>query len=207
MLDFIKENHVSYCIVHKVDRLARNRVDDVEINVALSRAGVKLVSATENIDETPSGMLLHGIMSQVTYAGVTYDGAHEQIIEQATWDKVQAVLSAHNTAGDRQRAHEHYLKGSLFCGDCGSRLMINHATNAAGLQYDYFVCLGRHQKRTNCTRSAMVIEAVEQSVERAWQKLRLTYFERTQVEALIREQFRELSQRQKTEGEQLERQR
>ena len=28
-------------------------------------AGVTLVSATENIDETPSGMLLHGIMSSI----------------------------------------------------------------------------------------------------------------------------------------------
>ena len=28
-------------------------------------AGVMLVSATENIDETPSGMLLHGIMSTI----------------------------------------------------------------------------------------------------------------------------------------------
>lgn len=50
-------------IVHKVDRLARNRVDDVEINLAIRAAGATLVSATENIDETPKGMLLHGIMS------------------------------------------------------------------------------------------------------------------------------------------------
>ena len=28
-------------------------------------AGAQLVSATENIDETPSGLLLHGIMSSI----------------------------------------------------------------------------------------------------------------------------------------------
>ncbi len=65
MLGFIKEQRVSFAIVHKVDRLARNRVDDVEINVALTAAGVQLVSCSENIDETPSGMLLHGIMSSI----------------------------------------------------------------------------------------------------------------------------------------------
>jgi site-specific DNA recombinase len=65
MLDYVTKNNVDFCIVHKVDRLARNRVDDVEINVALTRAGVRLISATENIDETPSGMLLHGIMSTI----------------------------------------------------------------------------------------------------------------------------------------------
>jgi site-specific DNA recombinase len=37
----------------------------VTIHLALKEAGVMLVSATENIDETPSGMLLHGIMSTI----------------------------------------------------------------------------------------------------------------------------------------------
>lgn len=65
MLGFIAEHRVGFVIVHKVDRLARNRVDDVEINVQLSAAGAQLVSCSENIDETPSGMLLHGIMSSI----------------------------------------------------------------------------------------------------------------------------------------------
>src|SRR5680860_254928 len=65
MLDYVSENQVDYVIVHKVDRLARNRADDVEINQALDKAGVRLVSTTESIDQTPSGMLLHGIMSSI----------------------------------------------------------------------------------------------------------------------------------------------
>ena len=66
MLVYLLEHPgVRYVIVHKVDRLARNRVDDVEINLAIRKAGAALVSCTENIDETPSGMLLHGIMSSI----------------------------------------------------------------------------------------------------------------------------------------------
>jgi len=65
MLVYVAENPTTYVIVHKVDRLARNRADDVEINLALKAAGVTLVSCTENIDDTPSGMLLHGIMSSI----------------------------------------------------------------------------------------------------------------------------------------------
>lgn len=65
MIEYVKTHQVAYCIVHKVDRLARNRADDVAIHLALKDAGVILVSATENIDETPSGMLLHGIMSTI----------------------------------------------------------------------------------------------------------------------------------------------
>ena len=67
MLDYIKENkdRVDYVIVHRVDRLARNRGDDVDITRALEEAGVQLVSASESIDSTPAGMLLHGIMSSI----------------------------------------------------------------------------------------------------------------------------------------------
>jgi len=67
MLEYIRENRdrVDYVIVHKVDRLARNRGDDVDITRALQEADVQLVSASESIDDTPSGMLLHGIMSSI----------------------------------------------------------------------------------------------------------------------------------------------
>ncbi|OYN77683.1 recombinase family protein [Mycolicibacterium sphagni] len=65
MLRFLDRRRCDYVIVHKIDRLARNRVDDVEINLAIQRAGATLVSVSENIDETPSGMLMHGIMSSI----------------------------------------------------------------------------------------------------------------------------------------------
>ena len=65
MLAFIAASRVQFCLVHKLDRLARNRADDVKIHEALLAAGVTLVSATESIDQTPSGMLVHGIMSSI----------------------------------------------------------------------------------------------------------------------------------------------
>ena len=43
----------------------RNRGDDVDISRVLGEADVQLVSASESIDNTPSGMLLHGIMSSM----------------------------------------------------------------------------------------------------------------------------------------------
>jgi site-specific DNA recombinase len=65
MLAYIAEHPVKYVIVHKVDRLARNRADDVAINLAIRQAGAELVSVSENIDQTPSGLLMHGIMSSI----------------------------------------------------------------------------------------------------------------------------------------------
>ncbi len=62
---------IKYVIVHKLDRLARSREDDVQIGMLLAKHGVKLVSATENIDETPGGKLVHGIMATIAewYSG------------------------------------------------------------------------------------------------------------------------------------------
>ena len=56
---------VDLVIVHKVDRLARSREDDANIGVDIRTAGARLVSVTENIDETPSGKLVHGIMATI----------------------------------------------------------------------------------------------------------------------------------------------
>ena len=59
------DRDVDLVIVHKIDRLARNRADDVQIVLAIKKAGASLISASENIDETPSGTLLHAIMAGV----------------------------------------------------------------------------------------------------------------------------------------------
>lgn len=67
MLKYVKENaeRVDYVIVHKVDRLARNRDDDSDIMRTLRECGVQLFSASESIDDTPAGMPLHDIMSSI----------------------------------------------------------------------------------------------------------------------------------------------
>jgi DNA invertase Pin-like site-specific DNA recombinase len=66
MLSMLEETKdIDFCVVHKVDRLARNRQDDILITIAIQKAGTRLVSVTENIDDTPSGKLTHGIMSTI----------------------------------------------------------------------------------------------------------------------------------------------
>jgi site-specific DNA recombinase len=56
---------VEYVIVHKVDRLARNRADDVQIQLAIERAGARLISVSESVDDTPSGRLVRNIMADL----------------------------------------------------------------------------------------------------------------------------------------------
>lgn len=67
MLRYLKteQTSIDYVIVHKVARLARNRADDVALNALFDSYGICLVSTSENIDQTPGGLLLHGIMSSI----------------------------------------------------------------------------------------------------------------------------------------------
>ena len=63
MLRFIVDNHISYVVVHKLDRLARDRADDIAIILAIKNAGAVLISVTENIDDTPAGKFQHAVMA------------------------------------------------------------------------------------------------------------------------------------------------
>lgn len=65
MLNRVRLGDISYVIVHKLDRLARSRIDDAEIATVFHLAGTTLVSASEQIDDSPSGSLLHGIMAAI----------------------------------------------------------------------------------------------------------------------------------------------
>jgi site-specific DNA recombinase len=274
---------IAYVIVHKVDRLARNMADQVAINLALTKAKAQLVSVSEAIDETPSGMLLLAIMAgvsefysnnlghearkgihqkalrggtpgyaplgylnvtdridghevktvivdeeraphvtwayqmyatgdwsisdlvdeleargmrsretstlsptplsrsqvhrmlaspyylgQVIHKGVAYPGKHEAIVDEQTWQRVQAIRATRRFAGDRSWKQGHYLVGSLKCGRCGQRLSFGLSRGRNGDRYGYFFCLGRSKRRTDCQLPYLPEAEVEAAVARHW---------------------------------------
>src|SRR5205823_5074130 len=125
---------------------------------------------------------------RVRYRGVEYAGSHEPLVAPDVWQRVQDVLSAQNQAGEKQREHNHYLKGSVFCGSCGSRLIITNARSRSGKIYPYFVCSGRHNKNTDCAFKAVLIEVVERKIEGLYSDYRLKPDLRASIErALILE--------------------
>lgn len=65
------EPRVDYVVVHKIDRLARNMRDHVNIRFALQQHTIKLASVVENVDDSISGQLLENIMASIAqfYSG------------------------------------------------------------------------------------------------------------------------------------------
>src|SRR5690625_4295579 len=128
----------------------------------------------------------------VSFRGATYDGLHEPLVAPEVWYRVQAVLTAKQTSGEKTQAHEHYLKGTVYCGQCGSRLMVTNAKSRRGIIYPYFICAGRHAKRTNCERKAMFIPDVEAAVEDYYRRIQISEHIVTALRDLITTQFSQL---------------
>jgi site-specific DNA recombinase len=293
---------VKYLIVHKVDRLARNRLDDATLYERFIGMNITLVSASENIDATPAGRLMHGMLATfaeyysnnlateikkglnqkhlsggtpfkppvgyqphrelkgnqdirsievdperaplvqvafdlyatgdwpisrlaehleahglrsrptpkrgpspirktslhkllrnpyyvgiVQYRGKRVVGRHDPLIDRETFDRVQAVLAAHAVSGERPSKHEHYLRGSLYCGECGGRLLYTQNRGKGGL-YEYFSCINRSSRRTGggCHTSHYPAHLIERELEKHYRTVRLTQKVRDAVWADVR---------------------
>ncbi|MEV0772767.1 recombinase family protein [Nocardia salmonicida] len=70
-----RERDVDYVVVYELARFARNRLDDAIVMADLKKRGVTLVSATESIDDTPVGQLMHGILAAFNEYRSRKDGA------------------------------------------------------------------------------------------------------------------------------------
>lgn len=108
----------------------------------------------------------------IRWKGVLYEGDHPKLVDHETWQRVQDTLSSRYGA-EKQRKHHHYLKGTIFCGHCRSRLCIQYARGRHGGIYPYYFCLGRSQKRTTCMLKYRPLEWVEEQIEEHYRLVQL----------------------------------
>ncbi|MGC0369515.1 recombinase family protein [Microbacterium sp. SLBN-111] len=125
----------------------------------------------------------------VVYKGAFYEGSHPSLIPRELWLRVQDVLAAHNSAGEKDRRHPHYLKGTIYCGECGNRLVFTRNKGKLGAYYDYFFCLGRRAKAAPCTRKYVSVEAVEKGVEDFYLRLHFTPKRIEEIRQVVREEL------------------
>jgi site-specific DNA recombinase len=95
------------------------------------------------------------------WKGIEVPGKHPPLIERELYDRVQDVFRQHDLAGDRVRTHPNYLRGTLFCGECGSRL----SSMLAKGRFPYFYCLGMHSRRQDCHQPYARLKEIESTIE------------------------------------------
>jgi site-specific DNA recombinase len=115
---------------------------------------------------------------------------HKALIPHSLFDRVQETLRARDVAGVRERKHEHYLKGLVFCGECGRRLSL---TLTKG-RYLYFYCLGQRGSAMTGGRQPYILAGdAEALVEDLYGRIQLP---RSWVSRLTEELEAEIIERQ-----------
>ena len=117
------------------------------------------------------------------FQGVEYAGKHEPLVDEETWSQVQAVLGSHRS-GERERMHNHFLKSTVVCGRCGSRLLAQNTKNGKGVLYPYFIC-ARRQRLHDCSFKAVLIEVVEAQMQELYRRLYVGEADRQEIERYL----------------------
>lgn len=170
-----------------------------QLRTELVKKGLRSVP-TPKLPSRPLGIsTIHRMMQNpyykgdVVYRGVRYDGAHERLVEPEVWYQVQTMLRSHAQSGVRTQKHDHYLKGTLYCGRCRERMTIIHAKNRHGNIYPYFICLGRNNKRTDCTLPSVPVDRVEKLVTDYYQRITLTPAMADALRGMLTHEFDQLT--------------
>ena len=136
---------------------------------------------------------VHRMLTDDFYIGVvTWDGAknpdgrHDPLIARETFEKVREVLGSALLSGNRTRKHKHYLRGSVFCGNCGRR-MVFHRVSGKGGVYHYFRCLSHQGRRQPCGSRHTLVSTVERAVERYYARIRLTPRQQSDVRQAVQQ--------------------
>jgi hypothetical protein len=108
---------------------------------------------------------------------------HPPLVSRDLFDRVQTVLDAHSSGGERSWKHDHYLKGTLVCAECGSKMYFALAKGRFG----YFRCIGRNTGRTRCSHSRYVPAAeLEREVEALYESVRIPAALKRRLERVLR---------------------
>ena len=86
------------------------------------------------------------------------------IIDKETWNITQMKLKDLKPSGTYKASQTYLLSGKIFCGHCGYRMQAGKNSNRDGSSYAYYVCRGKKQARTDCTKKNIRKEFIENVV-------------------------------------------
>ena len=80
-------------------------------------------------------------VGRVPHRGTSYPGEHKAIIDQATWDAAQKLLTAHLTHDAKRRTPRlQPFAGLVRCGHCNGAMTVRQTVKTKNRQYCYYIC-------------------------------------------------------------------
>jgi len=171
------------------ERYATRQLSLGALTDALAEQGLR-----NRLGNPPGKSAIHRMLRNPVYAGIVRwkdvdrEGTHPPLVSRELFDKVQGVLDAHSSGGERSWKHDHYLKGTLVCAECGSTMYYVVAKGRFG----YFRCIGRNTGRTRCSQARYVPAAeLEREVEALYKGIRIPAALRRRLELVLRTEVAE----------------
>src|SRR5581483_2564504 len=171
-------------VVWAFERYATGSLSLSSLTEALAEKGLR-----NRLGNPPGISAVHRMLRNPVYAGVVRrkgverEGIHQPLVPRELFDRVQSVLDEHSSGGERSWKNDHYLKGTLVCTECGSRLYYAVAKGRFG----YFRCVGRNTGRTRCSEGRYVPAAeLERAVEALYEGVQVPAALRRRLERVLR---------------------
>ena len=143
--------------VHRIFRLYLELGSLIPVVEELERRGVRMKRWTTREGRTRGGAFfnkttLHNLLTNVIYTGRVkfdsklFEGEHERIIDDATFNRVQEQLQRNGRRGGRSVRNKcgGLLKGLVRCGSCGAAMTHTYSRKKKTL-YRYYVSITAHQ--------------------------------------------------------------
>jgi len=105
-------------------------------------------------------------VGRVAFRGKVHAGRHEAIIDEETFDAVQAILAERGDSQALKRGHpsDYMLSGVLRCGRC-RKAYVGTAAHGRKSRYRYYICSTRYRYGTQvCDGERLPMEALEDAV-------------------------------------------
>jgi len=103
---------------------------------------------------------------RIDFDGKVYEGEHERIVDDDTWNRVQSALSRNGRRGGRNVGNKHgaLLKGLVRCASCDVGMIHSYVSKKNRL-YRYYVCVKAHQRGwAQCETRSVSAPAIEEAV-------------------------------------------
>jgi|GEM_PF-444712 len=116
---------------------------------------------------------LHSLLTNVLYLGkLTYkselhDGEHPAIVDDATFNRAQALLKRNRLSGGSEVRNKFgaLLKGIIRCEACGYAMVPTHTTRNGTKRYRYYVCSAAQKRGWHtCPTKSIPAQEIERFV-------------------------------------------